>query len=347
MSGAAAAQTTDDDRDPPEQQTGPEDVDDRINPETERIARANGWKPREQFQGDPGKWVPADVFVARGLDSPAILANRNQALALQIRDMQRDMTLQNSKLDQAVETINVLTGMSRSAERRAYERARRELREEMTRAVEAGDTATWNRLEQRREELEAERPPAAAQGGGTPVPPQPTGQPNGAQPPRPSGPPEPAVQQFFASNPWYDPTHSRPDRDIEMMTYADVVHNGLKATRPDLTMEENLRQVTREVRQRFPERFNAATPRSNGHDEVNGAAAPDRRNDPPAVTPSSGGAPRRRTTNRFTFDTMPQASKDAYERYAKALKDANKGPPLTREEWAGDYWSQFQDDGNP
>ena len=42
---------------------------------------------------------------------------------------------------------------------------------------------------------------------------------------------------------------------------------------------------------------------------------------------------------------MPKESKDAYARYAKMLE--GKGAPLTKDEWATNYWGQFRDDGNP
>lgn len=324
---------------------------DGVNPETERIARLNGWKPRSELPAnfDDSRWIPADVFVARGLEVPAILANRNKALTAKVDDLQRQIAeserLSGEKLDAAIETVNGLTTMVRTSEQRAYERARRELKEDMEKAVETGDTATWRRLDLQREELESTKPlptpTRTATTTTTQTPPQ--QQRNGNL--------DPAVQRFFADNRWYDPERKRDDRDDEMMAFADTIHNGLRTTRPDLSMEQNLGFVVMEVKNRFPDRFGgqraaAADPdpatRQNNN---NGGGGGDRRNDPPAVTPSSGSPGPRRNTNRFTFDTMPQISKDNYARYAKVLE--GKGKPLTKEEWATDYWAQYQDDGNP
>jgi hypothetical protein len=38
---------------------------------------------------------------------------------------------------------------------------------------------------------------------------------------------------------------------------------------------------------------------------------------------------------------MPEASKQAFTRYAKQLE--GKGAPLTKEEWAQSYWEQFEE----
>lgn len=349
MSGAQTA-TRDDD--PPDN-----DEVSRIDPETERIARVNGWRPRSEYKGDIDKWIPADVFIARGIEVPAILANRNKMLAEQVNDLQRRFEAStqesNARLEDAVSTVKQMTTMMRSAEERAYARAKRELTEEMERAVEAGDTATWKRLDLQREELDKEKPVLVDPNRETRTTTQ-------NPPPASNQQLDPAITRFFSDNSWYDPERKRADRDEEMMAFADTIHNGLRTTQPRWSMEENLRTVEAEVRKRFPEKFGrqqyngGQNDQANGHDtgggrsvsNTNGSGA-DRRDDPPAVTPSSntGSGQRRNAANRFTFDTMPQASKDAYGRYAKLLE--GKGAPLTKEEWATDYWSQYRDDGAP
>jgi acid stress-induced BolA-like protein IbaG/YrbA len=37
-----------------------------ISPETDMLARAQGWRPQAEYTGDPDKWVEADLFVERG-----------------------------------------------------------------------------------------------------------------------------------------------------------------------------------------------------------------------------------------------------------------------------------------
>lgn len=317
------------------QETETEDrVDDTppVNEDVERVARANGWKPRDQWKGKAEEWKTADVFVALGLENPAVLNNRNAFLADKVDRLERlhgetrrDLT---AKLDDALSSLTTVTQMTRSAEQRAYDRARRELKEEQARAVESGDTVRYQALDRQVDELDKSKP----------VDPPPRTPPAAATPPTPTNteaPPE--VRAFFDRNPWYH-------RDRELQIEADIIHTGLRTARPDLTPEQNLAEVERRMKVQFGDRI-APTSRSIG----NGAERTqvrnddtDRREDAPMVTPSGGGSPRR-AANRFTFDSMPKESKDAFTKYKKQLE--GHGEPLTEKEWATTYWDQFRDDG--
>ena len=63
--------TPDDEVPPPEGAAPPEEVpqgDDAPPPapSVEELAQRMGWKPKEQFRGDPDKWRPADEFILQG-----------------------------------------------------------------------------------------------------------------------------------------------------------------------------------------------------------------------------------------------------------------------------------------
>jgi|HubBroStandDraft_4_1064222.scaffolds.fasta_scaffold112712_2 hypothetical protein len=306
-----------------------------VDAEVERVARINGWRPKEEFKGDEKDWMPAARFLARGEQEPEILQRRNKILVSRFERLehahQHATQALETKLDGALETINHLTMMTRSAEQRAYERARRELKAEQAAAVTSGDTATFQRVDQQLEELEKTKPAEPPPVRTTPTPAAPL--------------PDPAVQRFFAENPWYDTTGVRPERDAERMKFADMVYNGTKTTDPHFTEEQRLRVVSAEVRNRFPEKFRTATStpqHTNGHDQT----VTDRQDEPPAVMPSSGGVPPQRGGNRRTFDSMPKDSKDAYIKYDDQLRSYNeqrglKHEPLSKAEWAATYWSQF------
>lgn len=313
--------------------------------DTVAAARRMGWKPREEFTDKPEKWVDADAFLKRGFETPAILMDRYKQLDERSVRMEQELNGTRGELREAVSTIQTMTGMMRTSEQRAYDRARKELLAEREKAVETGDTATFKRLDGELEELHKTAPAAATvtKPAGTVETP--------AGPVTPAGqgqafPPE--VTAFYARSPWYNfQGNSSGQADLEMSRWADAIHMGLLTTRKDLTLSQNLAEVEREVRQRFPQKFGGtATAKPNGAAQTNGngAGAGDDDDDggAPAVSPS-GGTGSRRQAQRFTFDAMPRDSKQAYERYSKQL--AGKGDPLTKEEWARDYWSQFQDDG--
>jgi hypothetical protein len=154
------------------------------------------------------------------------------------------------------------------------------------------------------------------------------------EPPPSQVPPE--VQDFFDANPWYG-FAGNANPDLELTAFADGVHSSITRTRPGLSPKQALDYVTEQTKKAFPAKFGV---RVNGNGRQQSDDEHD--DDSPAVLPSSGGTPRPRA-NRFTFDSMPKESKDAYVRYAKMLE--GKGDPLKKEEWAETYWAQFRDDG--
>jgi hypothetical protein len=330
--------------------------------EVERVARLYGWKPREEFRGN-GDWVDARTFVARGVESPAMLLRNNKVLTEKFTGLEAKNEQTQKKLDETQGLVVTMTEMMRASESRGYERARRELKAEQAKAVASGDVAGFNEIDRQLDELDKAKPivPAAR----TP-PPTPTVVPTVTPTPPGTAEMHPRIRKFFADNPWYDGTNTRTDRDVEMMRLADAVHTN----QPGVSIEDNITEVERVLEARFGDRFRQARSpivqarQANGDgrigeggeggarrieadlyedDETGRRAAGSR------VTPSSGsGTPRR--TGRYTFDTMPQASKDAYTRYKNAIDSqreqrGDRIAVLTKDEWARDYWAQFVDDG--
>jgi hypothetical protein len=303
-------------------QTGAPPSDPAASGDVETRARMMGWKPKAEFRGgDDANWLPADEFLDRGFASPAVMADRLKVMTDRMARMERDGHQMSTKFDQAVETINTMTNMARTSERRAYERARSDLDRERVRAVESGDTQGFQRLDAEIQKLDKDAPPAPQPRQTQPAPVQ--------APPGPPAQVDPAVTEFYRRNPWYG-------RDAAMTAEADLVHTGLLNTRRDLTMDQNLAEVERRIARQFTAAAQPAAQPAGGD--------PDnpRRSEPGAVSPASaGGGPRQRQSRR-TFATMPEESKQAYRRYKGML--AGKGEPLTEDEWATDYWSQFEEE---
>ena len=55
---------------------GQQQVDDGADAKARRM----GWKPKDEYTGNPEKWVPAEEFLKTGFDTPAILAERYKIL---------------------------------------------------------------------------------------------------------------------------------------------------------------------------------------------------------------------------------------------------------------------------
>lgn len=88
-------------------------------------ARQHGWTPKEEFKGDPSRWVDAETFVKRADEVMPFLKKQNQALKRDLEDMKR--------------TLKQFQDYTTKAEQRAYERAIADIEARHAEAVETGD----------------------------------------------------------------------------------------------------------------------------------------------------------------------------------------------------------------
>jgi hypothetical protein len=101
------------------------DVVDETLPDVTERAHNMGWTPKEQFKGDPEKWVDAAEFVRRGEEFVPFLKANNKALERQIKDLTK--------------TVKNLADHNAKTDERAYARALKDLKAEQAAAVAAGD----------------------------------------------------------------------------------------------------------------------------------------------------------------------------------------------------------------
>lgn len=87
---------------------------------TEDIARASGWKPKEEYAGDPAKWVSAETFVAKGE-----LIERIESLGKKLKDSEK--------------TIKLLTEHHNKVKESEFKRAVEFLKQQKKQAYESGD----------------------------------------------------------------------------------------------------------------------------------------------------------------------------------------------------------------
>jgi len=102
-------------------------------------ARVQGWVPKEEFRGDPEKWVDADKFVERGEKTIPILKERNDHLVKEIQGLKS--------------TFGEFVEYSKKAEERAFTRAMKELQDKKEAAVEVADTDTFRAIEKEQLDL--------------------------------------------------------------------------------------------------------------------------------------------------------------------------------------------------
>jgi len=103
-------------------------------------AEAMGWRPLDQFKGDPAHHVDAETFYKRGQEMMPILKAQNKTLL--------------TRLAAAEKTAKQAADFFSKAEQRAYERAVADIRAEQEAAVESGDVIAHRAAADKLDKLE-------------------------------------------------------------------------------------------------------------------------------------------------------------------------------------------------
>lgn len=93
-----------------------------------------GWKPKDQYKGDPSKWVPAEEFNRRG-------------------ELFTKIDLQNKEIKEMRKAMRELLDHQSEVKEQAYQEALRTLKEQKAQAVEEGDSKAFLKIEQQEEQL--------------------------------------------------------------------------------------------------------------------------------------------------------------------------------------------------
>jgi hypothetical protein len=117
---------------------GPEDTtpDER---DFEAEARSHGWSPKDDFKGDPSRWVDAETFVKRADEVMPLLKSQNKHL--------------KGELDQLKKQFKQFSRHASAAE----QRIRAELEAQIDDATEAGDKQRVRSLREQEKQLDAEQ----------------------------------------------------------------------------------------------------------------------------------------------------------------------------------------------
>lgn len=205
--------------------------------EIETAAYRSGWRPLEEFRGNPDQWVDAATFLERG---EAILPIVRRQLREE-RDrngvVTRELTELKTKVQDQELTMREVLEMARRSEGRGYERAKRELEARQREAVASGDVTAFDETKDALAELETERAPKAV----APPPPKPAPA-NVA----------PEVTAWVAENPWFT-------TDATLNAAMNAEHVRLKEEAPGLSLTDNLEQAKQAVMERYPAKFGIRT----------------------------------------------------------------------------------------
>lgn len=205
------------------------------DPEIIKEARVDGWVPKDEWRGDPDKWVDADAFVERGRHIRPILEANNRRLRDELGQVRE-------VLDR---TARMVAERERKAEEIGYQRAQAEIDALKREAIQAGDLEAYDKAMQREKVLVKPEAPKEDQQKSEAL--------------------DPVLQGWMAENSWYT-------KDNESTLYANSMAEYIRSTQPNLTGRPFLDAVKKEVEARFPTKF--SNPARSAPSAVAGAAKP-------------------------------------------------------------------------
>lgn len=245
--------------------------------EIEEKAAKMGWTPLDKFKGDPAKWRSADEYLERG-------ENMLPIVRATVKRQEREI----AELKQAMQQFGEYHSQT---EQRAYEQALHNLKQQRADAIATGDGATFDRVDESiaglRKIIDEKSKPA----------------------PQQETPEDPVYTEWKKTNSWID--------DQKLGEYADFTAQFMRKKGETATGADFLELVKREVKTRFPDKFE--NPRRSNSVSVEGGV--------PA--PRKGGK---------SFADLPAEARQACERMAKS---AYSEKPKEAAEFKANYVKQY------
>lgn len=102
-------------------------------------ARRGGWRPKDQWHGDPSEWVDAPTFVKRGRELLPHLSRHNEQLRAENEQLRQQQQTHTQELKELREQVAGLTEFRADVAKRQREDGRRAALEELAAARQAGD----------------------------------------------------------------------------------------------------------------------------------------------------------------------------------------------------------------
>ena len=187
-----------------------------IDEETLKEATRQGWVPKDQYNGPEDKWVDADTFVKKGKEINALLRKDNDFLKREVAEMKS--------------TMMEFKKFHAETEKRAYDRAMADLREQKKEAISQGDGERVLEIDDALDELKQRRQEEKKESA------------------KPSNQPDPVFADWNTENSWFG-------KDTELTEEANLIGESLKRRQPNLIGRDFLDEVTKRVKKMYPEKF--------------------------------------------------------------------------------------------
>ncbi len=172
-----------------------------------------GWKPLEQFKGDPDHWVSAETFVTRGREVMPLLKRNNEQLLRQVEAEKAARQALEGTVGELRTALTDLTKFQAAEVKRQVDAEVSKLRTDKAAALRAGEHELAAELDERLDEARDKQRTVAA----APPPPAPA--------PKPQATVEPWAQEFADENPWLNGTgKEEKKRTALFLAIADDLH---------------------------------------------------------------------------------------------------------------------------
>lgn len=181
----------------------------------EEIAKEQGWKPKDEFQGDPNKWRPAKEYVDRGE-----LFSKIDSLGRELKETKKALTMLQEHHSKVRETD--------------YKKALTELKTLQKKHLEEGNSDGYLETTELLNDIKAEQKTREV-----------VSQYTQQQPPQQE---HPTFINWLKENNWYQ-------KNEEMRQFADAVGTGYAKLYPNIDPEDVLKYVTTQVKQRYKDSF--------------------------------------------------------------------------------------------
>lgn len=216
----------------------------RASPETLALAREMGWKDPADWQGDPPRngFVTAQEFVRRSEKVLPIVNARAKNAEERAAKLEARLEEQARDHRDTIKRIERMSTVALEQQRSQIEARYASVKEA---AVEVGDKVAYKQavadekeatkaLDAKLEPTDEEKKERAIEQGKLPKATQDT------------------IDAWMSENPWY-----KPNTDDEMSIVATRRHLKLQEEKKGLSLSENLAEVTKYIRKRYPEEFSA------------------------------------------------------------------------------------------
>jgi len=223
-----------------ENQEDPPVLQSAATEEQQREAAAIGWQGPDKYQGDPEKFVDADVYLERGKHIIPIVNQRNRALAQQNAELARQVAQLTTVTKNTETALKALQDAADAETKEKVEAAIGDLKSQLKRALDDGDADKVAEIMADMTELNVATAAAA-------------GKPSVVTPPKKD---EPNVEINEATKNWLlDPANSWFNKDKRKTFFAlgvlEEIRDEAAAAGVTLTHEEALTKMAAEVERAY------------------------------------------------------------------------------------------------